>query len=1228
VSITSPAGGATFAAPAQVPVTVNTADSDGSVAKVEFFDGTTKLGETSTAPFSFTTPALGPGAHSLTAVATDNQGATQNSSAVSITVTGPLVSVTATGPNASENGAPGVFTFTRDQTTGPLSVNYALSGTAIAGLDYVAPSGTVSFADGQSSATLTVTPLADTFIDPNDTVIATVTPGTAYGLGAPSGATVTITDTTTSPLSVVPKNPLATAPSGFGAATRSVVSVAGQGFAQALRIVTPDTSASIYEDGYSSAADIALTQPVTQGDTLVVSFWAHALTGDANGNAFLRPRIESTASVSSGERPTTVGSDWRFVRMFITMAGSYAAGGARLRIFAGYGPQTIEIGGITAVDYGRVAYSSLGLPLYEGRDLTADWRTAAAQRIDQYRKANLTVQVRDLGGNPMPGAAVHVKMKRHAFGFGSAVKATLIVSTDTSEGNYLNSQTYRDKITSIFNWIVLENELKWTSWEPADGSFNKTTPLGALAWLHDNQLSGFRGHNLIWPRWPTTEQHLPAWLQADYNSQIAANGQSAADAWLRARVLSHISGEASDVGTNVSRWDVLNEPFANHDLQDLYGRAEQAAWFQAARSAAPVGTPLVLNDYDNQGEDLPHINFLLQTLQLIDAVQPAALVDGVGIQSHLDINTMPTPDGLFANLNRYAALGKQIEITEFDIDTLGDEQLQSDVLRDYMTLSFSHPAVKAFLQWGFWAGAHYAPPKAIYNADWSPKLAANTWSDLIYHQWWTDVNTTADANGNVSLRGFQGDYDIIATTATRAVTVPTTLGAADATVTVVPREQVSVTLAPTADAYVRDGSFANTACGATDASELVVNASPANGGFNRDSYLQFDLSSVPSMFSAKLRVNAALSSVNGSTATYVVGLSACSVPSATWTESSLTWNNRPALGSVLDNANVTGAMPSPTAQWVEFDVTSWLQSEKAAGRNVVSLALHCEVQANPSIVISSREAANSALRPQLVVVTAQLPTVTVAATAPNTAELGPVPGTFTLSRTGDASVPLNISGNLGGTAIAGTDYTITGPPFNFPANAATLAVNVVPIPNDIAQGDRSVSLALQSGAAYLLGSPASASITIADKPADAWRYLTFGASANSPAIAGDLADPNHNGLANLVEYALGGDPLGNSTGLAVLPVAGRDAQGRLTLRFARYLSHSDLTLIVQGADAPAGPWADLAQSTLGSAFAPLVGGVDVSESGSGGQRTVTVSDAFALGDPVHPKRFLRLKFAR
>lgn len=88
VSITSPSNNASFAQGQSIVVNANASDADGNVMLVEFYANGVKLGEDATSPYSFTWSGASTGSHTLTARATDNQGATTTSSGVSVTITG------------------------------------------------------------------------------------------------------------------------------------------------------------------------------------------------------------------------------------------------------------------------------------------------------------------------------------------------------------------------------------------------------------------------------------------------------------------------------------------------------------------------------------------------------------------------------------------------------------------------------------------------------------------------------------------------------------------------------------------------------------------------------------------------------------------------------------------------------------------------------------------------------------------------------------------------------------------------------------------------------------------------------------------------------------------------------------------------------------------------------------------------------------------------------------
>ncbi len=86
VQIVSPAAGSSAIAPATFEISANASDTDGTVARVDFFDGDNLLGSDSSAPFSFTWANVPVGSFTLTARATDNSGATATSEAINVTV--------------------------------------------------------------------------------------------------------------------------------------------------------------------------------------------------------------------------------------------------------------------------------------------------------------------------------------------------------------------------------------------------------------------------------------------------------------------------------------------------------------------------------------------------------------------------------------------------------------------------------------------------------------------------------------------------------------------------------------------------------------------------------------------------------------------------------------------------------------------------------------------------------------------------------------------------------------------------------------------------------------------------------------------------------------------------------------------------------------------------------------------------------------------------------------
>ncbi|MBO9635177.1 MAG: cellulase family glycosylhydrolase [Chitinophagaceae bacterium] len=169
------------------------------------------------------------------------------------------------------------------------------------------------------------------------------------------------------------------------------------------------------------------------------------------------------------------------------------------------------------------------------------------------------------------------------------------------------------------------------------------------------------------------------------------------------------------------------------------------------------------------------------------------------------------------------------------------------------------------------------------------------------------------------------------------------------------------TLTPEADAYVRDGTNADITHGTTDPTLLITKVSPAGQLNNaRESYLRFDLSTVTGTVSAAtLRVYGKVDL----TTVPSVPIGVYAVANTTWSESALTWNNKPASGAGLDTNTVTNTAYA----YITWDVTNYVQSEIAAAHNKVSFAMKSLVAHDPRVFWNSKEFGSNP--PQLVVQT-------------------------------------------------------------------------------------------------------------------------------------------------------------------------------------------------------------------------------------------------------------------
>ncbi len=145
VSLTSPAGGATYTAPASMTIGASASDTDGTVAQVDFYQGSTLIGSDTTSPYGYTWANVAAGSYQLTAVARDNAGATRTSTAVSVTVNSatnqaPAVSLTSPSAGASMT-APANITLqaSASDTDGTVTSVAFYRGSTLIGTDTTSP---------------------------------------------------------------------------------------------------------------------------------------------------------------------------------------------------------------------------------------------------------------------------------------------------------------------------------------------------------------------------------------------------------------------------------------------------------------------------------------------------------------------------------------------------------------------------------------------------------------------------------------------------------------------------------------------------------------------------------------------------------------------------------------------------------------------------------------------------------------------------------------------------------------------------------------------------------------------------------------------------------------------------------------------------------------------------------------------------------------------------------
>lgn len=272
-------------------------------------------------------------------------------------------------------------------------------------------------------------------------------------------------------------------------------------------------------------------------------------------------------------------------------------------------------------------------------------------------------------------------------------------------GNITTRRQVRSDFTQYWNQITPENEGKWGSVQPSEGTFNWSA-LDAIYQFAKTNNVVFKEHCFVWG------SQQPSWVNND-------NGELAVKTWIQSFCQRY---------PDTPFIDVVNEPppHTTPAYKDAIGGDGTTGWdwivnaFKWAHEACP-NAMLILNDYDN-AEDAGTAQHTINIVNILK--QAGAPVDAVGCQAHGAYNVATAT--LKENIDRIAVgTGLPVYVTEYDINLADDEQ-QRAVMAEQFTMFWNNPHIKGITLWGYIYGQTWQANTGLMQSDGTMRPAM-TW---------------------------------------------------------------------------------------------------------------------------------------------------------------------------------------------------------------------------------------------------------------------------------------------------------------------------------------------------------------------------------------------------------------------------------------------------------------------------------------------------------------------
>ena len=402
--------------------------------------------------------------------------------------------------------------------------------------------------------------------------------------------------------------------------------------------------------------------------------------------------------------------------------------------------------------------------------------------IEQNRKTDHKMRLTDKEGNPLASKTFTIDQKTHDFKFGAHI--FMLDEFETEEENKKFREIFKEYFnlaTIPFYWDALEPEQdKPRFTKDSKKIYRRPAPDLCLEYCQVNGIDA-KLQSLVY------DKFIPDWLPKTDMAEMERLYEK------------RISEIADRYKGKLYEFEVINETLIEawwKTQSVIMNKRDLVEWAFALAEKYLRDETLVIND-GGQGESIYRHDFRSPYfMQIEKCLLNGTKIDKIGMQHHLFVGatakndeeyekSLKNPHYLieadpqvnFAFLDTMAELGLPIEFTEVTIPTFGDsledEEIQAQLLKNLYSVWFSHPAVNTIIYWNQFDGYCYdAGPGATWNEnncrgglfhkDLTPKKSAEVYKKLISEEWHTKLTLTTDENGYASFRGFYGDYELSA----------------------------------------------------------------------------------------------------------------------------------------------------------------------------------------------------------------------------------------------------------------------------------------------------------------------------------------------------------------------------------------------------------------------------------------------------------------------------------